>query len=131
MSKLTIAAKTTVKSPAATSAKKTPAKVAAPKEAASKIQQVLEKPEAKEVTAGGKVVKSFQQMVPTESGRRQVGHKESEKVIVGKENSAKSGTARHTAIALAQSCKTAGELYSKLATNWVNWILKEGYVAIG
>ena len=130
MSKLTIAAKTTVKSPA-TSAKKTPAKVAAPKDGASKIQQVLEKPEAKEVTAGGKVVKSFTQMVPTESGRRQVGHKESEKVIVGKENSAKSGTARHTAIALAQSCKTAGELYAKLATNWVNWILKEGYVAIG
>lgn len=130
MTKLTATAKTTVK-PAAASAKKTPAKVAAPKEAASKIQQVLEKPEVKEVTATGKVVKSFQQMVPTESGRRQVGHKESEKVIVGKENSAKSGTARHTAIALAQSCKTAGELYSKLATNWVNWILKEGYVAIG
>lgn len=130
MSKLTIAAKTTVKSPD-TSAKKTPAKVAAPKEAASKIQQVLERPEVKEVTSTGKVVKSFQQMIPTESGRRQVGHKESEKVIVGKANSAKSGTARHTAIALAQSCKTAGELYSKLATNWVNWILKEGYVAIG
>lgn len=130
MTKLTATAKTTAVKPAAP-AKKTPAKVAAPKEAASKIQQVLEKPETKEVTATGKVVKSFQQMIPTESGRRQVGHKESEKVVVGKENSAKSGTARHTAIALAQSCKTAGELYSKLATNWVNWLLKEGYVVIG
>lgn len=131
MSKLSITAKTSTAAVKTPVAKKTPSKVAAPKEAASKIQQVLEKPEAKEVTATGKVVKSFQQMIPSESGRRQVGHKEAEKVVKGKENQAKPGTARFTAIELAQSCKTAGELYSKLATNWVNWLLKEGYVAIG
>lgn len=111
-------------------AKKTPAMPAAPKEAAKKIQQVLEKTEHVEVTATGKVIKSFQQMIPTESGRRMVGHPESSKVTVGKENGAKQGSARFTAIEIAQSCKTAGELYSKLATNWVNWLLKEGYVAI-
>lgn len=132
MTKLTtkIEKATAAVKPAAKTSKKTPAMPAAPKEAAKKIQQVLEKTEHVEVTATGKVIKSFQQMVPTESGRRMVGHPESSKVTVGKENGAKQGSARFTAIELAQSCKTAGELYSKLATNWVNWLLKEGYVAI-
>ncbi len=103
-------------------------KVAAPKEGGKKIDKVLEDKPA-EVK---KEVKSFQTMLAnTESTRRQVGHPEKEPVKVGKPNNARPGTARHTAIQTAQSCKNAGELYGKLATNWVNWLKNEGYVTIG
>ena len=98
-----------------------PAKVSAPKEGPKKIEKVLDEKPTRDI-------KSFEAMKAKEGRKTVVGET---KVAVGRENSAKPGTARHTAITVAQSCKTTGELYGKLAANWVNWIKKEGFITIG
>ena len=105
--------------PAKIAASAKPAKVAAPKEAAKKIEKVLEEK---------RDLKSFEAMKAKEGRKTVIGDT---KVAVGRDNSAKPGTARHTAISVAQSCKTTGELYGKLAANWVNWIKKEGFITVG
>ena len=107
--------------PAKIAAAAKPAKVAAPKDAAKKIEKVLDEKPAREL-------KSFEAMKAKEGRKTVIGDT---KVATGRENSAKPGTARHTAISVAQTCKTTGELYGKLAANWVNWIKKEGFITVG
>ena len=105
--------------PAKIAASAKPAKVAAPKESEKQIEKMLE---------GKRDLKSFEAMKAKEGRKTVIGDT---KVATGRENSAKPGTARHTAISVAQACKTTGELYGKLAANWVNWIKKEGFITVG
>lgn len=103
--------------------------IAAPKPASVK-QVAPPKPiapvAAKKPEAEEKIVKSMTAaFVPSEK----LDKTDKTKLKATRNNEARPGTARHTAIEAAQACKTMGELRGKLAANWISWLVREKYVA--
>ena len=78
------------------------------------------------------VAKAHTQWCNTTSTKRQYAHPNNAPVAWGKANTAKPGTARHTALQAMQAAVVAngtwGAVYAVAATNWVHWAKAEGYL---
>ena len=83
-------------------------------------------------TSTATLAKAHYQWCNTTSTKRQYAHPNTAPVAWGKANTAKPGTARHTALAAMQAAVTAhgtwGAVYAVAATNWVHWAKAEGYL---
>lgn len=77
------------------------------------------------------VVKAMAQWCNTNSTKRQFGHPASTPCKAGTPNTAKPGSARHTALQALQACTTVGQCYNVAATNWVHWAIAQGYIVVG
>ena len=100
----------------------------------SKTAKIAAKPETTvaEPTVVAPTVKAHAQWNNVASTRRQYGYNGSTVVTVGSANTAKPGTARHTAIAAMQAVAAQGgtmqAVYAVAATNWVHWAIAQGYI---